>query len=241
MRAFLTPFVIGLGLLAITTPIAQAQSEEAAAVAERYISRGGGLVISDTYTYDESVTERFGIDVPVHFRLAVPRFNGVTTRDFLVPDGGAFAAFQFNYVSDETPEDGIFLENLQVTTANIPLAEGAADPLQARAEMAAQLLREQVFPNSIAAFPEGEMLVLERIELGSIPNAVQMIGQHIRPESGTLELVRAVIFPHPDQIESMMAVARINLAIVPALDAETLEASITGHMMSQWEYLDPSN
>jgi hypothetical protein len=65
-----------------------------------------------------------------------------------------------------------------------------------------------------------------------------MIGSHIRPDSGGRELVRAVIYPHPDQVQSMMAVARINLELVPALDAETLDASITGRIMADWEYLE---
>jgi hypothetical protein len=238
MRLFPTSTLFAIAFSALAAPALHAQNDEAAAVAENYITHSGGLILSNTYTYDESVTERFDIEVPVQFRLTVPRFRGVTTTDFLLPDGGAFAAFQFNYVSDLTPEDGIFLELLQVTTANIPMAEGEEDPLRARAELSAQLLREQVFPSSIGAFPEAEMLVLEMIELGDIPNAVQMIGSHIRPDSGGRELVRAVIFPHPDQVESMMAVARINLELVPALDAETLDASITGRIMADWEYLE---
>ncbi|MEX3017223.1 hypothetical protein [Gymnodinialimonas hymeniacidonis] len=237
MPSHLSAILLGISLSLIPVSVAQAQTEAAAEVAERYISRGGGLLLSDTYTYDEGITERFDIDVPVRFRVYVPRFDGVTVRDFLLPDGGAFAAFQFTYVSDETTEQGLFLENFQVTTANIPMAAEADDPLQMRADLAAQLLREQIFPSAIGAFPEGELLVLERVELGNVPNAVQMIGSHIRPESGGRELVRAVIFPHPDQVESLMAVSRINLTLVPAVDAETLAASITGHMMSEWEYL----
>lgn len=239
MRPILTAALVGFGLAC--APMVHAQTSEAARVAQDYIEHGGGLILSDVYSYDSDLEERLGIEVPVPFRLQVPRFNGVTTRDFVLPDGGAFAAFQFTYAPEGTEENGAFLENLQVTVATIPFVDDADDPEEARAAMTAQLLREQVYPNAIGTFPEGELLVLERLPLGGLENAVQMIGSHIRPESGARELVRAVIFPHPEQAASLMVVSRINLALVPAVDGETLAASITGRMLTDWEYLPLDN
>lgn len=236
MRSIIS--VTAFTLACFGAPAVPAQTvDPAAQVAEDYISRQG-IIFSDTYTFDDGFAAEFDVDVPVPFRLLVPQFSGVSTGTFLQPDGGAFVAFVFTHMIDADAGIEAFLENLQVTDAIIPMVPEAQDPEQSRVELTAQLLREQVFPNAIGSFPEAELLVLEQIELGNVSNAVQMIGSHIRPETGARELVRVVIFPHPDQPESLMVMSRLNLSLVPAVDGDTLAASITGRILSRWEYLD---
>ena len=44
-----------------------------------------GVTLSDVYTFDDSYTERFGIEVPVPFRVDVPRRDGVGPSPMVAP------------------------------------------------------------------------------------------------------------------------------------------------------------
>lgn len=226
--------IIAAGLAA-TAPAA-AQTASAEGEFSFNLFEFSGVTLSDVYTFDESYTERFGIAVPVPFRLDVPRRDGVGVIADGRPDGGGFVRFTF-YTETDAGER-VFLENIQVVTATIPLLPEAQDPAEARIGTMIDLVQNIVYPRAVEGFVSPEILALEEIPLGAdVPNAVQLIGRYVDPPLGEM-LLRIVAMPHPAQAESYVTISNIRLAMVPVNDGETLRQSMTGRVMESWDYLD---
>ncbi len=225
------PFMLGL----ILAGPAFAQTEPVPGFLGDAYFEPSNFTLSDTYTFDEDFAEEHDVVVPVPFRLSIPRRDGIEVQTALLPDGGAFVGFTFT----SEPTDGfdsLFLEVMQVTDATIPLMAEEADPSQARVQVAAGLLENDFWGANFAAAPEARILAVEEIELGTVPNAVQLIGAYYDPEFDDQMMVRAVILPHPDQPESLLILNQINLDVIPVRDGETLAATTSGRILEEFEY-----
>lgn len=193
-----------------------------------------GLSLSDVFTFDAAFEAEYEIEVPIPFEIVAPRDDRLLRIVDGRPSGGAFV--QFTYALEITGEEApVLVENLQITGATIPLYADHADPAQARQNSAAALARDVLFPRMVADKSMPEILTIEAVTVGGAAG-VQLIGQFIDPLIGPT-LLRAVILPHPDQERSLVAVALINLSLVPVRDAATLAQSRTGRMLASWRYL----
>ncbi len=193
-----------------------------------------GLTLSDSITFDAETAARNEIDLKAPFRISVPRDPYVARNIFANPTGGALVGIMFRRAQDQTGTDADLLEHVQITGARIPMAEQLDPQGPTRLQLAGQMARDMAFPHMVAEKEGAELLDVSFLRLGEI-DAVQVVGRHLEPEIGPV-LIRIVIVPHPDQVESLMIVARINLANVPVTDQETLEASLSGRVISSWEY-----
>lgn len=192
-----------------------------------------GLTISDIFVFDDAFGEEYGIDVPVPFSVRVPWDSRILRIVDGKPSGGAFVKFTFG-LEDVSTDERVLLENLQVTTVTIPLYADHDDPALARQRSAVVLARDHVFPRFARDHESLEILTIEALTIGEVA-AVQLIGQFVTPDLGPM-LLRAVILPHPEQEPSLIAVAMINLTLVPVHDRETLSKSLTGRILTSWEY-----
>lgn len=228
-----------LAIIAATLPMSGPVAAQTATAEGEFsfnLFEFSGVTLSDIYTFDDGYTERFGIAVPVPFRLEVPRRDGLGVIADGRPDGGGFVKFTFYVETDAGGRE--FLENIQVVTATIPLQPQAEDPAEARINAMIDLVQNQVFPRAVEGFQSPEILAIEEIPLGpDVPNAIQLIGRYIDPPLGQM-LLRIVAMPHPAQAESYVTVSNIRLALVPVQDGETLRQSMTGQVMESWDYLD---
>lgn len=195
----------------------------------------GEADVSNIYNIDASFADTYGAEVPAPLRLLVPEHDGLHVRALAVPDGGALMAFVFSQ-DGATPDDRLYLEDIQVTGAVIPMFPDSADPIHERRVIAAQLLEQDVFPRMTAGFERAEIFAIEAIELGNVPGALQLVAGYYDPTFDDNMMLRAVILPHPNQAESYMAMATINLDLVPVTNAETLAATMTGRVLSSWLY-----
>lgn len=189
-----------------------------------------GLYTGQNFNFDEDYTERFGIPVVVPFSIVVPNRDGVVLIADGRPDGGAFVKFTF--ATDTDPRQ--LLENIQVVSASIPMAEGAEDPMQTRLQIAANALREQIFPQAVAGYEDPQILAIEQINFGDVVG-VHLVGTYADPSIGPMA-VRLTMMLHPDHPESYFTIANINLTLVPVNDGETLAASLTGRILDSWVY-----
>jgi hypothetical protein len=189
-----------------------------------------GLYLEQAFNFDDTYTERFGIDVPVPFSVSVPNRDGVVLIADGAPDGGAFVKFTF--ATDTEPRQ--FLENIQVVTASIPMAEEAEDPATARIQIAARALQEQVFPQAVEGFDEPQILAIEQINFGDVVG-VHLVGTYGDPAIGPM-VVRLTMMLNPDAPESYFTISNINATLVPVVDGETLAASLTGRVLNSWVY-----
>ncbi len=227
----LIPLAVGLFLAGP----AFAQSEPVPDILGEAYFEPSNFTLSDTYTFDDDFASEHGVEVPVDFRLSVPRRSGIEVQTTLLPDGGAFVGFSF--VSEPTGNFGaFFLESMQMTDATIPLLAEESDPSQARVRVAAGLLENDFWAANFANAPEARILTVEQIELGTVPNAVQLIGTYYDAEYDDQMMVRAVILPHPDQPESLLALTQINLDVIPVRDGDTLAATTSGRILTEFEY-----
>ncbi len=195
----------------------------------------GEIETSNIYNLDQAFAENHGVDVPAPLRVLVPQHDGLHVQAIAVPDGGALMAFVFSQAGD-TPQERFFLEDLQVTDAVIPLFADSEDPIHQRRLVAARLLEEEVFPQLTEDYERAEILAIETVELGNAQAALQLIGGYYDQNFEENTMLRVVILPHPNQEESYMAVASINLDRVPVTNAETLAASVSGRVLSSWLY-----
>lgn len=191
--------------------------------------------VSDIYNVDQAFAETYDIPVLANTRLLVPNHTDLHVRAVAAPDGGAILAFVFSKPG-ETREQLVFLEDLQVTNAVIPMYADSSDPVHERRLTAARLLEEEIFPQWASRYEGAEIFAIEAIELGNVPDALQMIAGYYDPDFDDNIMMRAVILPHPSQPESYMAVATINLDELPVTDAATLAATISGRVISSWQY-----
>lgn len=191
--------------------------------------------IADPYFLSASFTEQFGVPVPAPVGILVPRHDDLHVRALAVPDNGALMVFVFSQDARDE-RDRVFLEDLQITDATIPLLSDQENPARARIRASVALLEEQVFPQWAGRYENAEILTIETIALGNVPGAVQLIARYFDQEFGANMLLRAVILPHPNQEASYMAVATIDLDLVPVVDGNTLAASLSGRVLSNWRY-----
>lgn len=192
-----------------------------------------GVSLSDILTFDAGMAARNDLDLPAFFRIHVPRDRRIQREVFANPDGGALVGIMFT-LADQTSDESAFLEHLQITTARVPMQDNHAEAAPSRQQVAGLMARDIVFPRMVEGKQAPEILSVTALPLGNI-TASQVIGQHIEPGIGPM-LVRVVVLPHPDQEESLMMIAKINLGLVPVRDRETLEKSLTGRIISSWQY-----
>lgn len=189
-----------------------------------------GAYREQDFHFDARYTERFGIEVPVPFSVSVPERTDVVLIADGEPDGGAFVKFTF--AIDTEPRQ--FLENIQVVTASIPMAEETEEPLRTRVAIAAQVLQERLFPRAVEGFEESRVLAVEQIDFGDV-TGVHLVGTYTDPLTGPM-LLRLTAMLHPDQPESYVTISNINLGLVPVTDGDTLAASLTGRLLNSWVY-----
>lgn len=194
-----------------------------------------GFELSDIYDLDQAFADTYSVAIPAPVRLLVPRHDGLHVRSIANLEGGGILAFVFSQEGD-TPEDRVILEDLQVTNASIPLFPDSEDPVHERRIVAAQLLEHEVFPMWAARYQGAEIFAIEAVELGNVQGALQLVAGYFDDEYNSNMMLRAVILPHPTQEESYMAVAAINLDLLNVTDPETLAATVSGRVLSSWEY-----
>jgi len=225
--AFRTFLAAGAMLLGMT---GAALAQSASAQIEFNLFEFDGLYVERAYNFDDSYTERFGIDVSVPFSVSVPDRDGVELIADGQPDGGAFVKFTF--ATDTEPRQ--FLENIQVVTASVPMAETAEDPALTRIQIAARALQEQIFPQAVAGFDDPQILAIEQIDFGDV-TGVHLVGTYGDPAVGPM-MVRLTMMLHPDRPEGYFTISNINLSLVPVSDGETLAATLTGRVLNSWVY-----
>ncbi|MBF9042408.1 hypothetical protein HKCCE4037_03670 [Rhodobacterales bacterium HKCCE4037] len=232
MRHLTVPLALSL---ALTAPVLAQSTQATGSVTFDYFS-DAALTVSDTYTFDNAFSEQYGVEVPVPFRIDVPRRDEVGVQTALMPEGGAFMGYTF-FIPGPDGSPAVFLENLQFTNATIPVMADQPDPDAARAQAMAGLLENEVFPAVSAGFERPEILTLELAPNPPVPGAVHMVARMYDAQYDDTMLVRAMILPHPDQAESLLAVSMINLDEVAANDLETLLATLSGRVLASFEYL----
>lgn len=195
----------------------------------------GEIETSDIYYLNQAFAENYNVDVSAALRVLVPQHDGLHVQAIAVPDGGALMAFVFSQAGD-TPEERLFLEDLQVTGAVIPLFADSADLIHERRLIAAQLLEEDAFPRMTEGYERAEIFAIEAVELGNAQGALQLVAGYYDHNFDENIMLRVVILPHPAQAESYMAVATINLDRVPVANAEGLAATVSGRVLSSWLY-----
>lgn len=189
-----------------------------------------GLTTSRVFLFDEIYSQQYGIPVPVPFTVSVPNHDEIELIADGQPDGGAFVKFTF-----ATGEPRQFVENIQVVTATIPMAEDAEDPQAARLQMSVSLLQDRIFPVAVQGFDNPEILAIEIFEFEGYMG-VHLIGRYTDPAIGPM-LLRLTAHPNPDRPESYLTVANINLALVPVTDGDTLRRSLSSQVANGLTYL----
>lgn len=227
-------YTLGLSAAVWLAVMSTAQADESSGSFRFNLFEIEGLTLSDTYTFDAEAAARHDIDLKAPFRISVPRDPRVARNVFVNPDGGALVGIMFRRAEGQTGTDMDLLEHVQITGAQLPMAADLDPDGPSRLQIAGQLARDRAFPMMVADKEGAELLDASFIQLGAL-EAVQVVGRHLEPEIGPV-LVRIVIVPHPDQVESLMIVAKINLANVPVTDQDTLESSLSGRILASWEY-----
>jgi len=217
----------GLALLLTLTGTAWAQSS---ASAEFNLFDLQGASVNRVFLFDDGYSQQYGIPVPVPFTVSVPNRNEIELIADGTPDGGAFVKFTF-----ATGEPRQFVENIQVITATIPMAEDAEDPQAARLQMSVSLLQDRVYPIAVQGFDNPEILAIEIFEFEGY-SGVHLIGRYTDPAVGPM-LLRLTAHPNPTRPESYLTVANINLALVPVTDGETLRRSLSSQVANGLTYL----
>lgn len=189
-----------------------------------------GLTTSRVFLFDEGYSQQYGIPVPVPFTVSVPNRDEIELIADGQPDGGAFVKFTF-----ATGEPRQFVENIQVVTATIPMAEDAEDPQAARLQMSVSFLQDRIFPVAVQGFDNPEILAIEIFEFEGYMG-VHLIGHYLDPAIGPM-LLRLTAHPNPDRPESYLTVANINLALVPVTDGDTLRRSLSSQVANGLTYL----
>lgn len=217
----------GVALLLTLTGTAWAQSS--ASVGFNLFDLQGASV-NRVFLFDDGYSQQYGIPVPVPFTVSVPNRNEIELIADGTPDGGAFVKFTF-----ATGEPRQFVENIQVITATIPMAEDAEDPQAARLQMSVSLLQDRVYPIAVQGFDNPEILAIEIFEFEGY-SGVHLIGRYTDPAVGPM-LLRLTAHPNPARPESYLTVANINLALVPVTDGETLRRSLSSQVANGLTYL----
>lgn len=222
-----------LAALAFTTPL-HAQSVSFGAIEFDPLTVGP-LPLTENYIIDQAFGEANGVVIDSPVLLSLPDHENLHIRTRAMPEGGSYVSFVF-FQEAATPQDRVYLEDLQVTDATIPLFPDAADPIHERRVVAARLLEQDVFPQWAARYEGAEIFAIEAIELGNVPGALQLVAGYYDHEYDDQMMMRAVILPHPDREASYMAVATINLDEVAVTNAETMAETMSGRVLRAWQY-----
>ncbi len=222
MRLVLSALAMTFGLA--TTPVS------AQATVEFNLFELEGLTTARIFEFDEDYTAQFGIPVPLPFTIQVPTHSDVHLISDGAPDGGAFVKFTF--ATNTEPRQ--FIENIQIVSATIPMAEDQEDPATVRLQISARALQEQIFPQAVAGFENPEILAIEAIDFGDVPG-VHLIGTYTDPSIGPMA-VRLTMMLHPDRPEAYFTISNINLSLAPVSDGATLAATLTGRLLNSWVY-----
>lgn len=224
MKTFLAGFLAAL--LTLTGP---AWAQGSASVDFNLFDLQGASV-NRVFLFDDAYAQQYGIPVPVPFSVSVPARDEIELIADGTPDGGAFVKFTF-----ATGDPRQFVENIQVVTATIPMAEDAEDPQDARLQMAVSVLRDRVYPVAVRGFDAPEILAIEIFEFEGYMG-VHLIGRYTDPAIGPM-LLRLTAHPNPTRPESYLTVANINLALVPVTDGETLRRSLSSQVANGLTYI----
>ncbi len=217
----------GVALLLTLTGTAWAQSS---ASVEFNLFDLQGASVNRVFLFDDGYSQQYGIPVPVPFTVSVPNRNEIELIADGTPDGGAFVKFTF-----ATGEPRQFVENIQVITATIPMAEDAEDPQAARLQMSVSLLQDRVYPIAVQGFDNPEILAIEIFEFEGY-SGVHLIGRYTDPAVGPM-LLRLTAHTNPTPTESYLTDANINLAQVPVTDGDTLRRSLSSQVANGLTYL----
>lgn len=190
---------------------------------------------TDVYSLDADFAAEHDVAVPAPSDLTLPRHEGLHVRIIPTPVGRDVLAVEFSQITAD-PDDLIFLESLQITDAAIPMMADQDDPTQARVLEAAGLLQQAFLPAWLQAFPETEVLGMQQTAFGNAAAAVEILLAYRDSRQSANMLTRVVVLLHPDQPESLLVTANIDLDQVPVTDAETLAATLTGRVLSQWRF-----
>ena len=190
-----------------------------------------GFELSDIFNFDDGYTEETGQQVPVPFRLLVPRADGVELIADGQPDGGIV---KFTFVTETEPRQ--FIENLRIFTATVWPEVAPEDFEQARIEAASMLMQEQAFPMATGQFQHQEVLALGGLQVGDHIVA-ELVGRYLDPTIGPM-LIRMVMFMDPESEQAYLFIANLNWAHVPATSPEDLANSLTGRTMLSFEWLE---
>lgn len=193
-----------------------------------------GLTLSDTVTFDAEIAERNGLDLPAYFRIRIPRDPRIERRIIPNPSGGALVGIVFSRGEDQTGTDADLLELVQITGARVPMQPEHDGQELSRVQAAGLLARDIVLPRMIADKEGAELIDVSQFSVGEM-RAAQVLATHLEPEIGPV-LLRIVILPHPEQADGLMVVAKINLGLVPVEDNEMLTSTLSGRIISSWEY-----
>ncbi|GAB5447119.1 hypothetical protein [Gymnodinialimonas sp.] len=187
------------------------------------------------YVLDQAFADTHGVPLPSPFQVALPGHDGLHVQSIPAPSSGATVVFVF---SQDAPlaQDRAFLEDLQITRFNLPMYEDAADPIHERRVFAAGQLETQIFPQFASSFEGAEIFAIEAVELGNSSGALQLVAGYFDQQNGDNMMLRAVVLPHPDRPEGYLAIANINLDLIPVTDPQTLAATATGRVLSSWQF-----
>ncbi|SHJ90544.1 hypothetical protein SAMN05444000_11539 [Shimia gijangensis] len=215
-------------LLVLATP---AMAQQAQSGVQFNLFEFEGAYVDRIYNFDEAYTAKHGIPVPTPFSISVPIRKDVKMIADGKPEGGAFAKFTF---AIENADKLVLLENIQIIRGAFPIPTDTEDPEALRLQIAANVLKEQVFPSAVQGFQSPQILALEKYKFDH-SSGVQLVGRYVDPTIGPM-LLRLTVNLHPNQPESYFTVANINLAFVPVSDGETLRQTISGRVANSLSY-----
>lgn len=187
------------------------------------------------FTIDQSFAETHGVEVRTPVTFLVPGHFGLHVASDAAPSTGATVVFGFHQEATQS-QPRAYLEDVQITGFGLPLFEDAEDPIHARRIYAASYLEAELFPQWASRFEQAEIFAIEAIELGNAAGALQLVAGYYDQDAGDNMMLRAVILPHPDRISGYMALASINLDLVPVTNAESLAQTLTGRLLSSWQF-----
>lgn len=189
----------------------------------------------DTFTIDAAFAATHDVEVPSPVQLQVPGHDGLHVDTIPAPGSGAKLVFVFSQDA-ALARDRAFLEDVQLTGFNLPTYEDSADPIHERRVFVAEFFETELFPQWANRYERAEIFAIEVIELGNSRGALQLVAGYYDQENGDNMMLRAVVLPHPERVEGYLAIANINLDIVPVTDPETLAATLTGRLLSSWQF-----
>ncbi len=181
------------------------------------------------FMFDDSYTERFGIEVPAPFTLSLPINDALD----LISDGAPDSGFvRFTWVAG-TGDDRRFVENLIVHAADWPGGEGGDG--EDRMDAVEALIRDRVFAQATAQHGGGDLLAWGRGDIDGLP-VVQAAGTYTDARWGPM-LLRIVAMPNPGAGASYFVLNNISLDMVPIEHIDQTRSSLGGQTILSFRYL----